>query len=176
MALLQTFAWALMNRERFAESAVRFKQLSEAFQTLAGKASYEACFANRARAEAYFHQGAYRQSLEIVQEVLERSESLPQDQEREMYLRCLRQIAEIAKRLNKDDEAEKLMQECVDCCRGNFGEDHPFTTRALMHQKSLREDGWTKKPAIPTVVHRLGKGGNAAKYIWASKSALASAA
>jgi tetratricopeptide (TPR) repeat protein len=176
MALLQTFAWALMNRERYTESAVRFKQLSEAFETTAGKTSYEACFALRAMSEAYFHQGAYSQSLETVEEVLQRCASLPQDQEREMYLRCLRQIAEIAKRLGKDDEAEALMQKCVECCREHFGDDHPFMTRALMHLKSLREDGWTKKPAIPTVVHRLGKGGNAAKYIWASKSALASAA
>ena len=176
MALLQTFAWALMNRERYAESAVRFKQLSEAFETIAGKTSYEACFALRAMSEAYFHQGTYSRSLETVQEALRRSVSLPRDQEREMYLRCLRQIAEIAKRLSRDDEADALMQKCVDCCKEHFGDDHPFTTRALMHQKSLREDGWTKKPAIPTVVHRLGKGGNAAKYIWASKSALASAA
>jgi hypothetical protein len=176
MALLQTYAWALMNRERYAESAVRFKQLSDAFETTAGEASYEACFAIRAMSEAYFHQGGYGQSLETVQEALRRSASLPRDQEREIYLRCLRQIAEIAKRLGRDEEADALMQKCVDCCKGHFGDDHPFTTRALMHQKSLREDGWTKKPAIPTVVHRLGKGGNAAKYIWASKSALASAA
>ena len=176
MALLQTFAWALMNRERYAESAVRFKQLSEAFETIAGKTSYEACFALRAMSEAYFHQGAYSQSLETVHEALQRSASLPPDQEREIYLRCLRQVAEIAKRLGKDDEAEVLMQKCVDCCVEHFGVDHSFTARALMHQKALREDGWTKKPAIPTVVHRLGKGGNAAKFIWASKSALASAA
>jgi hypothetical protein len=176
MALLQTYAWALMNREKYAESAVRFKQLSEAFETIAGKASYEACFALRAMSEAYFHQGAYSQSLETVHETLQRSASLPRDQEREMFLRCIRQIAEIAKRLAKDDEAEALMQKCVDCCKGHFGDEHPFTTRALMHQKSLREDSWPTKPAIPTVVHRLGKGGNAAKYIWASKSALASAA
>ena len=176
MALLQTFAWALMNRERYAESADRFKQLSEAFETIAGKTSYEACFALRAMAEAYFHQGAYSQSLEMVHEALQRSASLPPDQEREIYLRCLRQVAEIAKRLGKDDEAEALMQRCVDCCEEHFGVDHSFTARAHMHQKALREDGWTKKPAIPTVVHRLGKGGNAAKFIWASKSALASAA
>jgi len=174
MALLQTFAWALMNRERYAESALRFKQLADAFETTAGKASYEACFALRAMSEAYFHQAAYSQSLETVQEALQRSALLPRDQEREMYLRCLRQIAEIAKKLGKDEEAEALMQQCVDCCKGYFGDDHTFTARALMHQKSLREDGWTKRPAIPTAVHRLGKGGNAAKYIWASKSALAS--
>jgi tetratricopeptide (TPR) repeat protein len=176
MALLQTYAWALMNRERYAESAVRFKQLSEAFETIAGKTSYEVCFALRAVSEAYFHQGAYSQSLETVQEALQRSASLPPDQEREIFLRCIRQIAEIAKRLGKDDEAEALMQKCVDCCKEHFGDEHPFMERALMHQKSLREDGWSRKPAIPTVVHRLGKGGNAAKHMWASKSALASAA
>ena len=176
MAILQTLAWALMNRERYAESAVRFRQLSEGFETIAGKTSYEACFAVRAMAEAYFHQGAYSQSLETVQEALQRAATLPRDQEREIYLRCLRQIAEIAKRVGQDDEAEALMQKCVECCKEHFGDDHLFTMRALMHQKSLREDGWTKKPAIPTVVHRLGKGGNAAKYMWASKSALASAA
>src|SRR2546423_98134 len=176
MALLQTFAWALMNRERYAESALRFKQLSEAFETIAGKMSYEACFALRAMSEAYFHKGAYSQSLEALQEALQRSASLPPAQEREMYLRCLRQIAEIAKRLGKDNEAEALMQKCVDCCKEYFGDGHPFTTRALMHQKSLREEGWIKKPAIPTVVHRLGKGGDAAKYIWASESAFVSAA
>jgi hypothetical protein len=176
MALLQTFAWALMNRERYAESALRFRQLADAFETTAGKASYEACFALRAMSEAYFHQAAYKQSLETVQEALQRSALLPRDQEREMYLRCLRQIAEIAKKLGKDEEAEALMQQCVDCCKGYFGDDHTFTARALMHQKSLKEDGWTKRPAIPTAVHRLGKGGNAAKYIWASKSALASSA
>ena len=175
MALLQTFAWALMNRERYTESAVRFKQLSEAFETTAGKTSYEASFALRAMAEAYFHQGAYSQSLETVEETLQRSASLPRDQEREMYLRCLRQIAEIAKRLSKDEEADALMQKCVDCCKEHFGDEHPFTTRALMHQKSLKEDGWAKRPPIPTAVHRLGKGGDAAKFIWASKSALASA-
>jgi tetratricopeptide (TPR) repeat protein len=165
-----------MNRERYAESALRFRQLADAFETTAGKASYEACFALRAMSEAYFHQAAYNQSLETVQEALQRSALLPRDQEREMYLRCLRQIAEIAKKLGKDEEADALMQQCVDCCKGYFGDDHTFTARALMHQKSLREGGWTKKPAIPTAVHRLGKGGNAAKYIWASKSALASAA
>lgn len=174
IALLQTFAWALMNREQYDEAAIRFKQLSDAFETTDGKGSYEACYALRAMAEAYFYKGSFGTSLEIVQEALHRSSTLPREQEREIYARCLRQIAEIAKKLGKDDESEAAMQKCVDCCKESFGADHPFVTRAIMHQMSLRKDGCLEKPTIPSSVHRLGKGGGAAKYIWASESARAS--
>ena len=173
IALLQTFAWALMNREQYDEAASRFKQLASAFETTDGKASYEACYALRAMAEAYFYKGSYDKSMDIVNETRQRSSTLPHGQEREIYARCLRQIAEIAKKVGKDHEAEIAMQRCVDCVKETFGENHPFVSRAIMHQKALREEGCAKKPAIPISVHRLGKGGGAAKYIWASKSALA---
>jgi tetratricopeptide (TPR) repeat protein len=169
MALLQTFAWALMNREHYMEAAARFKQLANAFDTTYGVHCYESCYAIRSMAEAYFHQGHYASSLEAVDQALQRSTGLPHLQEREIHVRCLRQMAEISLKLGRIEEAEATMQQCVDCTKETFGENHPFSLRAEMHQKSLKQEGLPEKSAIPLMVHRLGKGGNAAMYIWASR-------
>ena len=173
IALLQTFAWSLVNREEYDEAAIRFEQLARAFETAVGKDSYEVCYAIRATAEAHFLKGSYNRSLEIIQEALVRSVDLPREQKVEIQARCLRHMAEVSKKLGKTEEAEELMQQCVDCCKDTFGTGHPFVERALMHQKSLRINEWTKKPAMPPMVHRLGKGGSAAKHIFASRAALA---
>ena len=170
IAVLQTFAWALMNREQYVEAAGRFQQLVDAFETTHGKESYEACYALRTTAESYFYQGCYGKSLEVLNEALQRSKRLPREQEREIYARCLRGMAEISNKLGQVDEAEATMQHVVDSCKEAFGQDHPFTVRAKMHKKSLRQEGWPEKSSIPPMVHRLGRGGNAAKYVWTSKN------
>lgn len=170
IALLQTFASSLLNRERYAEAAVRFQQLVDAFETTVNKRCYEVCYALRSTSEAYFHMGQYTQALQAIQASLERSQTLPRPEEREIYVRCLRGMAEISHKLGRKDEALETMQHVVDICRDAFGPEHPFTNRAKMHQKSILKGDATTDHAIPPMVYRLGRGGNAAKYIWISRS------
>ncbi|KIX09069.1 uncharacterized protein Z518_00147 [Rhinocladiella mackenziei CBS 650.93] len=170
IALLQTFATGLMNRERFAEAAVRFQQLVDAFETTLNKRCYEVCYALRSTSEAYFHLDQYQQALQALKVALERAETLPRLEEREIYVRCLRGMAEISHKLGRRNEANETMQHVVDICRDAFGPDHPFTNRAKMHLKSILKGDVTSESAIPPMVYRLGRGGSAAKYIWISRS------
>lgn len=170
IALLQTFATGLMNRERFAEAAVRFQQLVDAFETTLDRRCYEVCYALRSTSEAYFHMEQYTQALQALKAALERAESLPRSEEREIYVRCLRGMAEISNKLGRKDEANQTMQHVVDICREAFGPEHPFTNRARMHLKSMLKGDATSDSAIPPMVYRLGRGGNAAKYIWVTRS------
>ncbi len=170
IALLQTFASGLLNRERYAEAAIRFQQLVDAFETTVDKRCYEVCYALRSTSEAYFHMGQYTQSLQAIKASLERSQTLPRPEEREIYVRCLRGMAEISHKLGRKDEAVETMQHVVDICRDAFGPEHPFTNRAKMHLKSILKGDATTDSAIPPMVYRLGRGGNAAKYIWISRS------
>lgn len=170
IALLQTFATGLMNRKRFAEAAVRFQQVVDAFETTLNKQCYEVCYALRSTSEAYFHMEQYEKSLQALKAALERAETLPRPEEREIYVRCLRGLAEISNRLGRKDEANETMQHVVDICRDAFGPEHPFTNRARMHLKSILKGDTTSDSAIPPMVYRLGRGGSAAKYIWISRS------
>ncbi|ETI24252.1 hypothetical protein G647_03621 [Cladophialophora carrionii CBS 160.54] len=170
IALLQTFASGLLNRERFAEAAVRFQQLVDAFETTVNKQCYDVCYALRSTSEAYFHMGQYTQSLQAIKASLERSQTLPRPEEREIYVRCLRGMAEISHKLGRKDEAVETMQHVVDVCRDAFGPEHAFTNRAKMHLKSILKGDAATASAIPPMVYRLGRGGNAAKYIWISRS------
>jgi hypothetical protein len=170
IALLQTFASGLLNREKFAEAAVRFQQLVDAFETTVDKRCYEVCYALRSTSEAYFHMGQYTQALQAIKASLERSQTLSRQEEREIYVRCLRGLAEISHDLGRKEEAVETMQQVVDICRDAFGPEHPFTNRAKMHLKSILKGDATTDSAIPPMVYRLGRGGNAAKYIWISRS------
>ena len=59
IALLQTHASALMNREQYVYASVRYRQLLEAFEIRHGKHSYEACYALRALAVFFYNQGLH---------------------------------------------------------------------------------------------------------------------
>ncbi|KAJ9503961.1 hypothetical protein LTR99_006116 [Exophiala xenobiotica] len=170
IALLQTFATGLMNRQKYAEAAVRFQQLVDAFETTLNKQCYEVCYALRSTSEAYFHMEQYQQSLQALKAALERAETLPRPEEREIYVRCLRGMAEIFNKLGRREEAVETMQQVVDICRDAFGPEHPFTNRARMHLKSISKGDVMSDAAIPPMVYRLGRGGSAAKYIWISRS------
>ncbi|KIW79577.1 hypothetical protein Z517_06189 [Fonsecaea pedrosoi CBS 271.37] len=170
IALLQTFASGLLNREHFAEAAVRFQQLVDAFETTVNKQCYEVCYALRSTSEAFFHMEEYTKALQAIKAALERSQTLPRHEEREIYVRCLRGLAEISNRLGRKEEANETMQHVVDICRDAFGPEHPFTNRARMHLKTILKGDATSDAAIPPMVYRLGRGGNAAKYIWISRS------
>ncbi|EXJ93962.1 hypothetical protein A1O1_02355 [Capronia coronata CBS 617.96] len=170
IALLQTFATGLMNRKRFPEAAVRFQQLVDAFETTLSKQCYEVCYALRSTSEAYFHMEQYPQALQALKVALERAEALSRLEEREIYVRCLRGMAEISHKLGRKDEANETMQYVVNICRDAFGPEHPFTNRAKMHLKSILKGDAATVSAIPPMVYRLGRGGNAAKYIWISRS------
>lgn len=170
IALLQTFATGLMNRKWYAEAAVRFQQLVDAFETTMGKQCYEVCYALRSTSEAYFHMGQYKEALQSIKTALERAEPLARAEEREIYVRCLRAMAEISNSLGRREEANETMQHVVSICRDSFGPEHPFTGRAIMHLKTIQKGESTSDSAIPPMVYRLGRGGNAAKYIWTSRS------
>ncbi|KIX99505.1 uncharacterized protein Z520_05081 [Fonsecaea multimorphosa CBS 102226] len=170
IALLQTFASGLLNREHFAEAAVRFQQLVDAFETTVNKRCYEVCYALRSTSEAFFHMEDYMRALQAIKASLERSQTLPRTEEREIYVRCLRGLAEISNKLGRKDEANETMQYVVDICRDAFGPEHPFTNRARMHLKTILKGDASSVSAIPPVVYRLGRGGSAAKYIWISRS------
>lgn len=170
IALLQTFATCLLNRKWYAEAAIRFQQLVDAFETTMSKQCYEVCYALRSTSEAYFHLEHYKESLQALKTALERAESLPRMEEREIYVRCLRAMAEISNKLGRKQEANDTMQHVVDICRDSWGPEHPFTNRAKMHLKSIQKGDANAESAIPPMVYRLGRGGNAAKYIWISRS------
>jgi tetratricopeptide (TPR) repeat protein len=170
IALLQTFATGLMNRKWYAEAAIRFQQLVDAFETTMSKQCYELCNALRSTSEAYFHMEQYREALQGLKSALEQAESLPRMEEREIYVRCLQGMAEISNKLGRRQDANETMQHVVDICRDSFGPEHPFTNRAKMDLKSIQNGDATGESAIPPMVYRLGRGGNAAKYIWISRS------
>ena len=165
MALLQLFASGLMNQKKYHEAAVRYQQLTDAFETTYGKNSYEACYALRSASEAYFHEEQYKESLQALQAAMEQSQALPREQEREIYVRCVRGMAELFKKLGRVDEGKAAMQHVVDTCIETWGEGHAFTVRAEMHFKSFEQED-TASTAIPPTIYRLGRGGNAAKSIW----------
>jgi tetratricopeptide (TPR) repeat protein len=170
IALLQTFASGLLNRERYAEAAVRFQQLVDAFETTINKQCYEVCYALRSASEAFFHMDQFSQALQAIKASLERSRTLTRTEEREIYVRCLRGLAEISNKLGRREEAVETMQSMFEICRDAFGPEHPFTNRAKMHLKTTMRGDATSEAAIPPMVYRLGRGGNAAKYIWISRS------
>ena len=170
IALLQTFATGLLNKQKYAEAAVRFQQLVDAFETTQGKNCYEVCYALRSTSEAYFHMGQYPESLCALKAALERCDSLPRPEEREIYVRCLRAMAEISNKLGRREEAIETMQHVVDCTREAFGAEHAFVHRAKMHLKSIERGDAASESTIPPMVYRLGRGGNAAKYVWVSRS------
>ena len=145
IALLQTFATGLLNNESYAESAVRFQQLVDAFETTQGKQCYEVCYALRRTSEAYFYNGKYAESLQAIKAVLERSKSLPHLEEREMYVRCLRALAEISGKLNRREEAIDTMRHMLDTTIEAFGEHHTFVCSSenatKVHSERRKRDG-----------------------------------
>ena len=169
VALLQTFATALLNRKRYAEAAVRFQQLVDAFETTQGKHCYEVCYALRSTSEVYFHMDQYVESLQALKAALERSEGLPRAEEREIYVRCLRGMAEISSKLGRKQEAVDTMHHVVECTLQAFGAEHPFTHRAKMHLKTTEKGDSEAVSSIPPMVYRLGRGGDAAKYVWVTR-------
>ena len=170
IALLQTFATGLLNNQSYAESAVRFQQLVDAFETTQHKQCYEVCYALRRTSEAYFYNGKYAESLQAIKAVLERSKSLPHLEEREMYVRCLRALAEISGKLNRREEAIDTMRHMLDTTIEAFGEHHTFVSRARMQLKSIQRGESETDGAIPPMVHMLGRGGNASRWVWTTES------
>ena len=170
IALLQTFATGLLNKKLYRESAIRFQQLVDAVSTTKGRYCYEAAYALRSTSEAYFHSGQFRESLQAIQMALDSSRGIPQLEEREIQVRCLRALAEISNVTHRRDDALKSIGYVVEICAAVFEPEHPFTKRARMHQKSLRKGEQMVEGALPPMVYRLGRGGNAAKYVWTSRS------
>ncbi|KAK5215693.1 hypothetical protein LTR72_011278 [Exophiala xenobiotica] len=170
IALLQKFAACLMNRQKYAEAAVRFQQLVDAFEITSSKQCYEVCYALGSMAEAYFHMDQFEQSLQALKAALDRAKTLSRPEEREIYVRCLRGMAEISNKLGRREEAIETMQQAVDICRNVFGPEHPFTNRARMHHKLMSNGNLMSDAAIPPVVYRLGCGGSPSKYMWISSS------
>lgn len=170
IALLQTFATGLLNKKHYRESAIRFQQLVDAAATTKSRNCYEVCYALRSTSEAYFYGGQYRESLQAIQMALESSRGLPWLEEREIHVRCLRALAEVSNVTGRKDEALISIGHVVEICAAVFGPDHAFTKRARMHQKSLRKGEQIVEGALPPMVYRLGRGGNAAKYVWTTRS------
>lgn len=169
IALLQTFATALLNRKRYAEAAVRFQQLVDAFETTQGKHCYEVCYALRVTSEVYFHMGQHVESLQALKAALERTSGLPRAEEREIYVRCLRGMAEISNQLGRREEAIETMHHVVECTQEAFGADHIFTNRAKMHLKTTEKGDSDEVSSIPPMVYRLGRGGKAAGHLWVTR-------
>jgi len=170
IALLQTFATGLLNKKHYLESAIRFQQLVDAVSLTQSKTCYEVCYAHRATSEAYFYHGQYKESLQAIKMALECSRGIPWLEEREIHVRCLRALAEISSATGRQDEAIVSIGLVVEICAAVFGPDHTFTKRARMHQKSLRKGESLRDGALPPMVYRLGRGGNAAKYVWTTRS------
>jgi tetratricopeptide (TPR) repeat protein len=170
VALLQTFATALLNRKRYAEAAVRFQQLVDAFETTQGKHCYEVCYALRVTSEVYFHMGQHVESLQALNAALKRTHRLPRLEEREIYVRCLRGLAEISNKIGRHEEAIETMNHLVECTEEAFGPHHAFTHRARMHLKTTERGDSDEVSSIPPMVYRLGRGGKAAEHLWVTRS------
>lgn len=170
IALLQTFATGLLNKKHYLESAVRFQQLVDAMATTKSKNCYEVCYALRSTSEAYFYRGQYKESLQALQMALDCSKGISWLEEREIHVRCLRALAELSNATGRRDEALVSIGYVVEVCAAVFGPDHTFTKRARMHQKSLRKGESLTDGALPPMVYRLGRGGNAAKYVWTTRA------
>jgi len=170
IALLQTFATGLLNKKHYQESAVRFQQLVEAISLTQGKNTYEAAYALRSASEAYFYAGQYKEALQAIKMALESSRGISWEEEREIHVRCLRALAEISNATGRADDALQNIGYVVDICAASFGPEHTFTRRARMHQKSLRKGESIIDGALPPMVYRLGRGGDAAKYVWTTRS------
>lgn len=170
IALLQTFATALLNRRRYGEAVFRFQQLVDAFETTQGKYCYEVCYALRSTSEVYFHMEKYIESLQALKAALDRSAGLPRNEEREIYVRCVRGMAEIFSKLGRRQEAVDTMHYVVDCTRDAFGAEHSFTHRAKMHLKTIEKGDSDEVSSIPPMVYRLGRGGRAANYLWVTRT------
>ncbi|RMD41287.1 hypothetical protein DV735_g3813, partial [Chaetothyriales sp. CBS 134920] len=170
IALLQTFATGLLNCKKYPEAALRFQQLVDAFETTQGKEGYEVCYALRSTSEAFFHMGQYAEALQALKAALERSRGLEHEEEREIYVRCVRALAEISNKLGRREEAIETMQHVVESTRDAFGPDHPFSHRARMHLKSVQNGVTAADSVIPPMVYRLGRGGSAAKALWTTRA------
>lgn len=170
IALLQTFATGLLNKKYYQEAAARFQQLADAIALTKSTNCYEVCYAFRSASECYFYESDYKRSLQALKMALDCSRVISWHEEREIQVRCLRALAEIANATSSKDEALELIGYVVEICAAAFGPDHTFTKRARMHQKSLRKGEKLTEGALPPMVYRLGRGGNAAKYVWTTRS------
>lgn len=170
IALLQTFATGLLNKKHYQEAAARFQQLADAVALTKSANCYEVCYAFRSASECYFYESDFKKSLQALKMALECSRGITWHEEREIQVRCLRGLAEIANVTENKDEALELIGYVVEICAAAFGPEHTFTKRARMHQKSLRKGEKLHEGALPPMVYRLGRGGNAAKYVWTTRS------
>lgn len=170
IALLQTFATGLLNKKLYREAAVRFQQLVDALGLTRSRNSYEVAYAYRSTSEAYFYLGDYRASLQALSMAIEHSRGIPWQEEREIHVRCLRALAEISNAVNRREEAMTSISYVVEICAAVFGPEHTFTNRARMHQKSMRKGEVLRDGALPPMVYRLGRGGNAALHVWTTRS------
>lgn len=170
VTLLQTFATGLLNKKLYREAAVRFQQLVDALSLTRSRNCYEVAYAYRSTSEAYFYLGDYRSALSALNMALEHSRGIPWPEEREIHVRCLRALAEISNAVNRRDEAMASIGYVVEICAAVFGPEHAFTNRARMHQKSLRKGESLRDGALPPMVYRLGRGGNAALHVWTTRS------
>lgn len=170
IALLNTFATGLLNSKLYPEAAARFQQLVNAFQLTQGEHTYDVCYALRNTSEAFFHAKKYKESMQAIKMALDYSTNIPRLEEREIQVRCLRAMAELQNIVGDTSGATRSMQYVVDVCAATFGPEHAFTKRARMHQKSLRKGTVECETALPPMVYRLGRGGNAAKYVWTTRT------
>lgn len=170
IALLHTFATALLNKKLYSEAAVRFQQLVDAFSITQGNHTYDVCYALRSASEALFHDKRYRESMQAIKMALDQSSGIPRLEEREIHVRCLRAMAELSNVTGEHQEALDTMQTVVDICATTYGPEHAFTKRARMHQKSLRKGGMESDGGMPPMVYRLGRGGDAARHLWTTGS------
>ena len=172
IAVLQTYASSLLNLEWYEQAIMRYQQLLSAFETTKGHNSYEACYTLRVMSECYYYQDNFESALTILNDCMGRSEGLLSQQKAEIQARCYRAMAEVANRQGRYDEALNLMFQIVVMLRLEFGDNHTFTRRSLMHYDSLTQKPTGPVTTIPPIIHRLGKGGDAAMFIWTSRTHL----
>lgn len=171
ITLLQIFGTALFNRKHYAEAIVRQQQLVDAYETTQGKENYDVCYALRNLADSYFHMDKYVEALVAIKEALQRSPRIEsREKEREIYVRCLRAMAEIWLKLQRPQEAIEAMQYSANVTRDTWGPTHPFTERAEMHLKTIIKGESDKVSSIPPEVYRLGRGGDAAHHLWTTRT------
>ena len=110
IALLQILATGLIKRKRFAEAAIRFRQLVDVFETTMSKPCYQICHALYSTFEAYLRMEQYEKSLQALKTALESAEALPRLEKIEISVQCLRGLSEVRVKLGRKDEENATMQ------------------------------------------------------------------
>ena len=130
VSALETLAWAHVNRDQHFEGAIRFQQLLEYQEQLEGRNSTEACYALRGLAYAYMHQGYFDEAGILLQDALDRAQSLDRLDKARVRVKSLRAISHLNRCRQSWDAARESAREAIAVAEAVFGTESGHAARA----------------------------------------------